>query len=129
MQFASLPGKPLGSVQLTVCTRQARMLLPGRKKADGRDIPGLQEFAGKAWTAGRMSACDDPFADYALMLVETAHREVRELLRQAKRNHASRWRDQWPFSTGDADPVIRHRSMRMQLPPGGHAAMALALIL
>lgn len=116
-------------MQVTYCTRQARMLLRGRNKGDGRDIVGLQRFARQAWLASRMSAGDDPFADYALMQVEAAHREVRQTFLDIKSGYLSKWHEHLPDIAGGLGANTQPRSMRMRFATNSYADMAMALIL
>lgn len=122
-QSTSGPGAALGSVRVAVRTREARMLLRGRRAGDGRDIPGLQAFADRAWTAGRMSARDDPFADYALIQVEAACREANEMLRETRDLRLPRWRE---AVSARSD---QNRPMSMRIRFDAYSGMAMSLIL
>ena len=122
-------GTARASVHVAACTRQARMLLRGRNKAGGLNIAGLQEFASQSWIAARMSGCDDPFADYVLVQVETGYKEAVKRLRDIKSLHLLQWRETFSGSAAVAVPTARFRSIRMRIPCSIHASMAIALIL
>lgn len=118
-------GPAVGSMQVAVCTRQARMLLRGR----GRDIPGLQKFARRARDAGRQSARDDPFADYALVQAETEYGEAVKRLRETRIRHAGQWREACSSPTVSRMPPVRFREVGLHIQFSVHAGMALNLIL
>lgn len=128
IQSTAHPDTSGSSLHVVVHTRQARMLLQGRSKGCSRYIPGLQKFAGQAWSARRMSARDDPFADYALVQVEAGYQEVVKRLRETRIRHSDRWRQICSGPAVSTIPAVRFRAVSMQIRFTTYAGMALALI-
>ena len=75
-----------------------------------------------------MSARDAPFADYALVQVETGYREVVKRLRETGIRHSDRWRQTCSGPAVSTMPAVRFRAVSMQIRFSTYAGMALALI-
>ena len=75
------PGALQGCVQLIVQTHQAQRLLRGRpRRADQAAIVGLMSFANRLRPIWQAALCDDPYADWALIRIESALAHAHDVL-------------------------------------------------